>query len=438
MRLSRKSASVGVEGTDTVPDNRPVATIEGSAGLDQALAHCINPLIQHAQGSHSRHLGRFYAESSYEQRRHEPDAIDLTFGNPHEMPPDGLIALLQEAAIPKRANWFSYLRHHEPARQAIASTLSEEFQATVTPGHIAMTNGAFAGLMTCLRTVCTPGSEVIYFTPGWFYYEAMILAAGASPVAVPADPRTWQLDLNLLEASLSERTSAVIINTPNNPTGAIYSDETLQALSAILSKASNRIGRPIYVLSDESYKRIVFDDNTSASIVAHYPWSFLIYTLTKTLLMPGERIGYLALSPHMPDAGEMSEAITVTQLMTGWAFPNNTLQYALADLETWSVDVGPIQRRRDLMVKGLRELGFEVTQSAGTFYLLVRSPDHDDWAYCEMLAEVGLLVLPGCVMGAPGYFRISLTAPDDQLHSALERLKCFGLPSPEIDQSNAR
>ncbi|HET9496395.1 MAG TPA: aminotransferase class I/II-fold pyridoxal phosphate-dependent enzyme, partial [Chloroflexia bacterium] len=263
------------------------------------------------------------------------------------------------------------------------------------------------------------GDEVIYISPPWFFYEALILTYGARPVRVKIDPATFDLDLDAIAAAITERTRAIIVNSPNNPTGKIYPPETLSRLGALLTEASKRNGRRIYLLSDEAYSRIVFDGREYPSPTAFYPDSFLLYTYGKTLLTPGQRLGYIALPPTMTGREVLRNAIFAAQAMTGFAFPNALLQHAIGDLEKLSIDVGHLQQKRDRMVGALRDMGYSLHVPEGTFYLLVRSPIEDDWAFTTMLAERDVLCLPGTVVEEPGYFRISLTAGDEMIERSL-------------------
>jgi aspartate aminotransferase len=283
-----------------------------------------------------------------------------------------------------------------------------------------VTDGAFAGLNLCIRTVTDPGDEVIFLTPPWFFYEAIILGGAAHPVRVPVNYETWDLDVDAIEAAITERTSAILVNSPNNPSGKIYQPETLRALADVLTAGSERIGHPIYLISDEAYSRIVFDDRSFTSPTESYPNSFLVYTYAKQLLTPGQRVGYIALPPEMPDRPQMREALQLGQLTYGGhAAPTNVLQRAMSDLEGMSVDVKALQRRRDRVVESLRSYGYDLHSPEGTFYLLPTSPDPDDVAFVERLAEDKVFVLPGTVVEMPGRFRISITANDEMTERAL-------------------
>lgn len=350
----------------------------------------------------------------------DPDIADFVFGNPHEMPIPEFADALRKASQPQDKNWFAYKRSEPEATSVVAKTLRLGPGLPFEDHHIFMTNGAFAALTVALSAICDPGDEVIFFSPPWFFYEALIADQGATPVRVHVDAKTFDLDLSAVEAALNERTRAVIVNSPNNPTGKIYPEKTLRALGEMLTKASKKNGRPVYLLSDEAYSRIVFDDKQFVSPLGFYDNSFLIYTYAKTLLTPGQRIGYIAVSPAMQNLDEMTGALFMAQTLTGWAFPNALLQHALADIEGLSIDIGRLQSRRDKMVGGLKDLGYDVQSPEGTFYLLVRSPIPDDVAFSERLAALGVFVLPGTVVEMPGYFRISLTANEEMVERGLE------------------
>jgi aspartate aminotransferase len=281
-----------------------------------------------------------------------------------------------------------------------------------------------------IRALCDEGDEVIFLSPPWFFYELMIISSGATPVRVRLAAPDFGLDADAVAAAITPRTRAIIVNSPNNPTGRIYRAPELAALGRVLTEASERNGRPIILLSDESYNRIVFDGIDFRSPALDYDATITIYTYGKTLLAPGQRIGYAAMSPTFPDRVASGFAIMVQQLASGWGFPNALLQHAIGDLETLSVDIAALQARRDRMVPALLSMGYEVTRPEGTFYLMVRSPDADDMAFSERLAELGALVLPGTIVECPGWFRISLTASDAMVDRGLEAFRrCAAAPS---------
>jgi aspartate aminotransferase len=366
-------------------------------------------------------LWRFFTESGYANRDPaDPEICDFVAGNPQEMALPEYVESLQRWTVPQDKDWYAYKFNEPYAREAAAAGLRERRGVPFEADDVIVTDGAFAGLNLCIRTVTDPGEEVIFLTPPWFFYEAIIIGGEARPVRVAVDYDTWDLDLEAIEGAITERTSAIIVNSPNNPSGKIYPPERLEGLARLLTDASGRHGRPIYLISDEAYSRIVFDDRDYPSPTGSYPYSFLVYTYAKQLLTPGQRVGYVALPPTMPDREPMREALMLAQLTYGGhGAANNVMQRAMADLEQMSVDVKALQRRRDRMVEALRSFGYDLHSPEGTFYLLPTSPDPDDVAFVERLARDKVFVLPGTVVEMPGRFRISITGNDDMVERSL-------------------
>ena len=346
---------------------------------------------------------------------------DFVAGNPQEMPLPAYVDALKRWTEPRDKTWFAYQMNVPAAQHAAAASLAARRGVPFAAEDVALTTGAFAGLAVAMRAVCDRGDEIIYLTPPWFFYDGIARSLGLSPVKVSVDMATFDIDVAAVERAITPRTRAIIVNSPNNPTGRLYPRATLDRLAAILSAASRRNGRTIYLLSDEAYHRILFDGRRYESPTESYPWSMLIYTYGKQLLTPGERIGYLALPSTMPSAEreQLRGAIAMAQMVGGWLWPNAVLQYAVADLERISIDVAHLQRKRDRVVRALREAGYALQPPDGTFYLLPKSPWPDDWAFTRFLGERDVYVLPGTVADVPGYFRISLTASDAMIDRAL-------------------
>ncbi len=361
----------------------------------------------------------FFTSEVFIQAGVDPEACNFMLGNPHDMPLQGFVDALSRAIVPQDKDWFAYKMNEEIPRQVLAKNLSQTRGISFQPEDIFMTTGAFGALAVTLNATIDPGDEVIFITPPWFFYETLILAAGGKPVRVKVDLETFDLDLAAIEAAITTSTRAIIVNSPNNPTGKIYPASTLKRLSELLTDASQRNQRPVYLISDESYCRIVYDGREFLSPTNYYPNSFLIYTYGKTLLTPGQRLGYLALPPGMTDAQAMRDAIFASQFATAYAIPNALLQHSLPELEKLSVDIEQLQERRDLLVGKLRQTGYDVHTPEGTFYLLPRSPLPDDRDFTKLLAEQHIYCLPGSVCEMPGYFRISVTANDDMVERSL-------------------
>jgi len=362
----------------------------------------------------------FVNESTYSREGQEAGACDFCFGNPQEMPLPEIAEALGRWGEPRNKDWFAYKFSEPRANAIVAKSLRDRLGIDFDPADISMTNGAFGAIASALRAVVDPGDEVIYLSPPWFFYVPMIASLGAKAVRVDLSPPAFELPLDAVAAAINPRTRAIIVNSPHNPSGRILQPAELAGLAEVLEAGSHRHGRAIYLLSDEAYSRIVFDGARFHTPLHHYPRSFLLYTYGKTLLTPGQRMGYIAMPPSMPDRDELRGAIFTSQLVTGYAFPNAVMQYAIEDLEKLSIDVAALQRRRDRLITALGQMGYETVKPAGTFYVLVRSPIGDDVAFVEKLAEEKIFVLPGKVFELPEWFRISLTANDEMIETALE------------------
>jgi aspartate aminotransferase len=352
-------------------------------------------------------------------RLEDPGMANFAVGNPQEMPLPSFVDAITRAVQPQDKDWFAYKMSEPTARTAVARTLTSRTGLAWDSEDVAMTNGGFAAIAVTLRAILEPGDEVIFLSPPWFFYEMLIVAADGTPVRVALEPPGFDPDPAAIDAAITPRTRAVIVNSPNNPSGRVYTLEDLRALADRLTEASERVGHPIYLLSDEPYNRIVFDDRTFHSPAEVYPHTVITYSYGKTLLTPGMRLGYVTVPPTMPDREALREAIFVSQWVTGYAFPNADLQHAIDDLEGLSIDVAALQRRRDRLVGTLRDQGYETTMPEGTFYVMARAPIADDVAFAERLAAEGVLVLPGTVVEVPGWMRISLTASDEMVGRGL-------------------
>src|SRR5687768_6798096 len=371
---------------------------------------------------------RFYSSSRYAERRFDPGVSDFTFGNPHELPLPGLVAAIRERAHPHDKNWFAYKASEAAPQAFLAEHVGRELGLDFSPADIALTTGAFAAIMVIFHHVLDAGDEAVYSEPAWFCYEPLLLAAAAVPRKVALKGPAFDLDLSAIDAAIGPKTRLVIVNTPHNPTGRIYTRETLQQVADLLDRASARVGHRIYLLSDEPYRRLRFDGRGFDSPAAVYPWTFISYSYGKVLLAPGQRLGYLAISPLMPvdDRRSFSDSMFAAQMSLGWCFPNAVMQYAVPDLETLSIDQAALARRRDRLTSVLRENGYEVLPPEGTFYLWTKWPAGDPDRLWNQLADRNVFVLPGSIMNAPGYFRISLTASDEMVDRALPVFRQVG------------
>lgn len=354
----------------------------------------------------------------------DPDALDFTFGNPHEFPLPGLSAAIRTQIEPRSVDWFAYKTSEREAQEAVASGLRAELGLPFDPDDIAMTQGAFGAISLAFALLADAGDEVVIPVPGWFCYEPMLRAANLVPVRAPLAEGTFELDVEAIGRAITPRTRLVIVNSPANPTGRVYPKAAWEALADVLEDASQANGRRIWILSDEPYRRIRFDDVDFTSPAAVYASTVIDYSYAKVMLAPGQRIGYLALSPLLPPAerAELQAAFMPIGLAIGWGFPDAIMQYAAPELETVSLDLAELTRKRDRMYGALSGAGFEVTKPEGTFYLWGRAPHGDGQGFCDALAKRGVYLMPGTLFDQPHHFRISLTATMDMIEQALPRI----------------
>jgi aspartate aminotransferase len=321
--------------------------------------------------------------------------------------------------VPEDKNWFAYTVHNQSGAEAVAAALTTRTGLAFDPDDVRFAPGTFGALGSVLRTLVDQDDEVIFLSPPWFFYESMIAVLGAKAVRVTLRGPRYRLDAEAIGAAITPRTRAIIVNSPHNPTGRIYDRTELDALAVVLGDASARHDRPIVLISDESYNRILFDGRAFVSPAVAYPHTLILYTYGKQLLAPGERIGYIAVSPQIHGRMALRDALRFSQIVGGWQIPNATLQRAVVDLERLSIDVGALERRRDRLGAALTAMGYDVMIPDATFYMMVRSPIADERTFVNRLAARGVFVGPGDLFEMPGYFRISLTANDDMVTRAL-------------------
>ncbi len=324
-------------------------------------------------------------------------------------------------AVPQDKNWFAYKSSEEEPRTFVAASLGRELGLNFEPEDIALTGGAFAAITVAFHVLLDAGDEAVFSEPAWFCYEPMLLAADAVPRKVRLQADTFDLDLSAIESAIGPKTRLVIVNSPHNPTGRIIPAERLRQLAELLERASQKFGRRIFLLSDEPYRRLRFDGREFTSAAACYPWTVISYSFGKVLLAPGQRVGYLALSPLMPDGDKeaIRGSLFSAQMALGWCFPNAIMQYAIPELDQLSIDRASLTRRRDVLCATLEKAGYEVLRPEGTFYLWSKWPKGDPEKLWSALADRDVFVLPGSMMQSPDYFRISLTASDAMVDRAI-------------------
>ena len=351
----------------------------------------------------------------------EDNVFDLSLGNPVMEPPEEFRRALRDLAESPIKGMHRYMPNagYADTRQAVADHLSGETGLPFTPNDVVMTCGAAAALNVVLKAILNPGDEVIILAPYFVDYGYYIDNHGGVAVTAPTSPG-FLPDAGALEAAITAETRAVIVNSPNNPTGVVYPAESLRAVGELLSRKQAEYGSEIFIISDEPYRGIIYDGLTYPQVFPHYPNTVVVYSHAKDLALPGERIGYAAISPDYPERAALAGGMVFCNRSLGFVNAPALMQHVVRSLQDASVDVGDYQRKRDYLHGQLTELGYSVTKPQGAFYLFPKSPIDDDVAFVDALQQQNVLTVPGRGFGVPGHFRISYCVEDRVLEGAIE------------------
>jgi len=354
------------------------------------------------------------------KERGEENVFDFTLGNPTIEPPAALTARLKELAENPVPGMHRYMNNagYDDTRAAVAARLAADSGKTVQKEQIIMTCGAGGALNVVLKTILNPGEEVIILTPFFVEYKFYIDNHGGIPIEVTTDLETFQPDIDRIAAAINDKTRAIILNSPNNPTGVIYPKQTLDALGTLLKKKEQELGRQIYVISDEPYARLSYD-MAVPPVFASIANSVVVTSHSKDLALPGERIGYLAANPEMAVVAQFMEGAVFCNRVLGFVNAPALMQRLVADLQNESVDIEIYRHKRDLLYDKLTELGFSTVKPEGGFYFFPRAPIEDDIAFVNKAQEFGILLVPGAGFGAPGFFRIAYCIDDEVIERSL-------------------
>ena len=341
------------------------------------------------------------------------DAVcDFSLGNPDLTPPPAIIDAMKELCeTVARPAGLGYMPNagYPDVRQALAEHLTVEQQTAVGAEHVVVTVGAAGGLNAFFRAVLTPGEEVLCPAPYFVEYGFYCGNYGGVLKPVPSLKPSFRLDLAAIEAAITEKTRAVIVNSPNNPTGVIYTREELAALASILEKATAHYGRPIYLVSDEPYRFLAFDGAEVPAILPLYTYSVVIGSFSKNLALAGERVGYVVCNPAIENVGELVGGVILTNRILGFVNAPCIGQRLMKAALGTNADATEYIRRRQLMADVLTEAGIEFTMPAGTFYFFPKAPfGMDDKEFVSLLADELILAVPGSGFGCAGYFRLAL------------------------------
>ncbi len=312
---------------------------------------------------------------------------------------------------------------YEDVRETIADSLNQRFGTSFHMENIIMTVGAASGLNILLKTLLDPGDEVITFAPYFLEYGNYVRNYDGSLVVVPANTVDFQPDLHAFRELIGPKTKAVIINSPNNPTGVIYSEETLTRLGRILEEESKRIGHPIVLLSDEPYRELAYDGAVVPYVTRYYKDTAVCYSYSKSLSLPGERIGYVAIPDEMTEAREVTAAAVIANRVLGSVNAPSLFQRVIKRCIHEKVNVEAYDRNRHLLYESLIGFGFSCVKPEGAFYLFLKSPMEDEKAFCEVCKEHHVLVVPGSSFACAGYVRISYCVSYEQIQRSLPAFK---------------
>ena len=354
-------------------------------------------------------IRRMFEEGAELKARLGPDQVyDFTLGNPDLEPPPRFQAELVKAAGDLSPGLHTYMPNAGLAqtRHALAGMLSRLHGLEFKAQDVVLTCGASGGLNVILKALLDPGDEVVVLAPYFPEYLFYVDNHGGVARVVETDAH-FQPDLDRLTAALSPRTRAVIINSPNNPTGQIYAAETLKELGRFLSHHAGRHGRPVYLVADEPYRHLVYDGAQVPSIFAAYPNTLLATSFSKDLSIPGERLGYVAVSPRAAGRGELEGALVLANRILGFVNAPALMQRVVAGLTDVSLDITPYARRRELFCDVLSRAGYKFLKPQGAFYLFPKAPGGDDLEAVARLKEENILAVPGRGFGRAGYFRLA-------------------------------
>ena len=363
----------------------------------------------------------FEEGAALRQQYGEKNVFDFTLGNPTMEPPEELHQELRKIAENPTPGMHRYMNNagYEETRTAVAEVIAENCNQPVTAAHIVMTCGAGAALNVVLKTILNPGDEVIILTP--FFVEYKFYIDNHNGVAVEVITKNdFQPDLDAIDSAINSRTRAIIINSPNNPTGVIYPEATLGALGSILSQKEQEYGTTILAISDEPYARISFGEKVP-SIFNSIQNSAIVTSHSKDLALPGDRIGYLAANPAMAGVDLFIQGSIFCNRVLGFVNAPALMQRLVTNLQRVSVDVGEYRRKRDMLYNKLTELGFEMVKPGGGFYLFPKSPLRDEMEFIRIAQKYNILLVPGSGFGAPGFFRIAYCVEDEMIERSLPR-----------------
>jgi aspartate aminotransferase len=359
------------------------------------------------------------------------NVFDFSLGNPNLDPPEPFLKILREIVAEEIPGKHMYMPNagYPETRAAVAAEVSASRGVPLSADQIVMTCGAGGALNVIFKTLLDPGDEVIIPAPFFVEYLFYVDNAGGAARVVPTR-KDFSLDLDAIRAAIGEKTKIVLINTPNNPTGRVYDEPSIRGLAALLAEEGKRMHREIYLISDEPYTEIVYDGVQAPTVLAAYPHSLIATSYSKSLSLPGERIGYIAANPAMAGLDQVMGGLILCNRILGFVNAPALMQRAIAGIQGVTVDIEVYQKKRDLICDGLASVGYQVTKPGGAFYLFLPTPIADDVSFAAALQKRRILTVPGSGFHGPGHIRIAYCVDDATILGAIdgfgETLKEFG------------
>ena len=371
-------------------------------------------------GSVIRELSAYGARRAREAG--EENVFDFAIGSPSADPPAALhdaMRRLMETVPPAELHTYVPAPGLPSVRAKVADFLNASFSMAYRPEDVCLTDGASSALALVARALLSPGEEVVIPTPAFPEYWVYVESVGGVVKPVPCLPESFRLDLAALEAAITPKTALVLLNSPNNPSGAVYPREDLEVLTAMLKRRERELGHPIYLLADEPYRELVYGGAEVPFLPSLYPDTLYCYSFSKSLSIPGERVGFLAFHPEMAERDRLFDAVQGAMRMTGYLCVSPLFQLAAAECLGVTADISVYERNRDLICSGLRELGYRFPEPQGAFYLLLQAPEGDGQAFSRRCMAEDVLLVPGEEFFCPGYVRLAYCVPEERLRRSL-------------------
>lgn len=356
------------------------------------------------------------------------NVFDYSLGNPSVPVPQRFTEVMVEmlqTKDPMELHGYSQSLGIPTVREKIAQSLNERFGMNYTGNHIFMTTGAAGAIAHAIRCVAQPGDEILTFAPHFPEYYPYINLSGAVLKVVPANTENFQINFEAFEKMLTDKVMAVLINTPNNPSGIAYTTETLRRLADIMAAREKDYGHDIFLISDEPYREIIFEGVDSPYVSSFYPNSLSCYSYSKSLSLPGERIGYVAVNPACTDAEYITNMCGQISRGTGHNCPPSIIQLAVAEVLDLTADLSVYETNMNILYNELIELGFECVKPGGTFYMFPKALEKDAVAFCEKAKKYDLILVPGDSFGAEGFFRIAYCIDTEKVERSLDAFRKF-------------